>query len=116
MYYHECIKETCNDDKQKDYVGETDRVWRERQYEHRVVDHKTAKSSAALKKPETVSVESGIGSIKSKNNTNKKKKNYKDVHTGADQQLTEGNTELIFGPCWKRYPQQRRIQIHHPMH
>ncbi len=94
VYYNECIKENCNDEAKNDYVGETDRVWRERQYEHRVVDHKTAKSSASLKKPETVSVESGIGSRRSKRNTDKKKKNYKDVHTGADQQLTEGNTEF----------------------
>jgi hypothetical protein len=52
IYYNDCLKHQVP--KKNDYVGETDRVNRERQYEHKVVDHKTAKRSASLAHEEDV--------------------------------------------------------------
>ncbi len=49
VYYNNCKK---HKEPKQDYVGETDRVWREREYEHGVIDHKTAKRSASLSYPE----------------------------------------------------------------
>ena len=45
VYYNYCKKHT---NPKNDYVGETDRVNRERGYEHGIIDHKTAKRSASL--------------------------------------------------------------------
>ena len=43
VYYNQCKKHPRND-----YVGETDRVLRERLYEHRIIDHNRATRSASL--------------------------------------------------------------------
>ena len=91
VYYNDCKKTTCP---RSDYVGETDRVLRERQYEHRTIDHKTATTSASLKanQPTEVQPEPNTGTRRS---TRKRKTHdYKALDTGADQQLTEGNTEF----------------------
>ena len=45
VYYNKCKRHIKP---KNDYVGETDRVWRGRQYEHGVVDHKTATRSASI--------------------------------------------------------------------
>ena len=42
-YYNNCKKHTEND-----YLGETERVFRERLYEHRVIDHKTSTKAASI--------------------------------------------------------------------
>ena len=44
VYYNDCIKH-----KRNDYVGETERVTRERLYVHRIIDHKTSKRLASLR-------------------------------------------------------------------
>ena len=45
VYHTECIKKKCREERPKDdYVGETERVTRERLYEHRVIDHNTSKT------------------------------------------------------------------------
>ena len=60
VYYNECVKKKCREERQKDdYVGETNRVNRERMYEHRVIDHKTSKRYASLRKLEKVSGPAG---------------------------------------------------------
>ena len=73
------------------YVGETERVLRERMYEHRMIDHKTAKRSASLSQPEE-SQEEPERSRRSKRNV--KKVNYKTMESGLNQPLTLGNTEF----------------------
>ena len=90
VYYNDCKKH-----EKQDYVGETDRVIRERQYEHRIIDHKTAKRSASLEYPP----EKDQPSTSSTNNTRKSKrvkerKDYKAIHNNSEQQITEGNTEF----------------------
>ena len=41
VYHIECLKRECRVVRDKD-TGETDRVTRERMYQHRVIDHKTS--------------------------------------------------------------------------
>ena len=47
----------CKNHKKKDYVGETERVLRERLYEHRIIDHKTATRSASIDHPTDTRIE-----------------------------------------------------------
>ena len=79
-----------------DYVGETDRVLRGRQYEHRTIDHKTATRSASIQE-ETEEKEDGEelqGLRRSQRIQGKKKRDYKAEDQGTNQQLTEGGTEF----------------------
>ena len=77
-------------------VGETDRVLRGRQYEHRTIDHKTASRSASIQEePENeVRQEEQTGLRRSERNKGKKKRDYKAENTGSNQLLTEGGTEF----------------------
>ena len=90
VYYNDCIKH-----KRNDYVGETERVTRERLYEHRIIDHKTSKRSASLGTIE----EEEIPKVADKNVIRRSsriraKKDYKAMHEGSNQILNEGSTEF----------------------
>ena len=97
VYYIDCKREVCKEVRKKksDYTGETDRVTRERMYEHRVIDHKTAKRAASIDHEEE---EKGrtekVGTRRSERQKDKKKKDYKVINEGSDQILSEGNTEF----------------------
>ena len=82
----------CNKHGGSNYVGETGRVLRERLYEHRILDHKTAKRSASLNHEDEVKDKGQAGTRRS--SRTKKTKDYKRIHEGADQVLSEGNTEF----------------------
>jgi hypothetical protein len=94
IYYNKCKKKKCieKEKKKNDYVGETDRVWRGRQYEHKVIDHKTANRAASIdhpaeeKRPER--------SSRRTTRSTSKQHDYKTMHEGSDQQLSEGSTEF----------------------
>ena len=76
-----------------DYVGETERVWRSRLYEHRVINHKEANRSHSINKDEKqISNEEKIGTRKS--SRQKEIVNYKKMNSGSEIMLTEGNTEV----------------------
>ena len=97
VYYNECIKEKCRAEREKDdYVGETDRVTRERMYEHRGIDHKTSKQYASLQdKKVSGPVEPAPENLRrSSRNKDKKKKDYKAVQEGSNQLLSEGSTDF----------------------
>ena len=97
VYYNECIKEKCRAEREKDdYVGETDRVTRERMYEHRVIDHKTSKQYASLqdKKVSGPAEPAPENLRRSTRNKDKKKKDYKAVQEGSNQLLSEGSTDF----------------------
>ena len=93
IYYNDCKKH--RDPRKNDYVGETDRVLRKRLYEHRIIDHKTAKQAASIKnKTEEQNSEESQGTRKSNRLKEKRKKDYKTIQEGSDQILSEGNTEF----------------------
>ena len=107
VYYNECVKKECleREGKKNDYVGETERVNRERQYEHRIIDHKTAKRSASIDYPEDKEEEEKKKKEDlAKKETEKrrtrsstrsvKRKDYKIMSQGPKVQLTEGSTEF----------------------
>ena len=98
VYHVECLKEECKkkEKDKNDYTGETDRVTRERMYEHRVIDHKTAKRAASIDHEEEEKGTSReiTGTRRSQRQLDKKKKDYKAINEGADQVLTPGNTEF----------------------
>ena len=81
VYYNKCKR--YNMPKKNDYVGETDRVWRGRQYEHGVVDHKTANRSASINHPEDRPEPTRRPSTKSQSR-NQPSKNYATMHKGTD--------------------------------
>ena len=90
VYYNYCKKH-----ERSDYVGETDRVLRERLYEHRIIDHKTSTRSASIDHPgkeEPTTSHQRTGTRRSKRT--KKRIDYKAMNEGSEQQLTEGNTEF----------------------
>ena len=94
VYYNKCIKEKCTK-KQKekqDYVGETDRVWRGRQYEHRVIDHKTANKAASIDHPAEEKPPQRTSRRTTRSTS--KQHDYKAMHEGSDQLLSEGSTEF----------------------
>ena len=93
VYYNNCKK---HPKPKNDYVGETDRVLRGRQYEHRTIDHKTASRSASIQEePENeVRQEEQTGLRRSERNKGKKKRDYKAENSGSNQLLTEGGTEF----------------------
>ena len=93
VYYNNCKK---HPDPKNDYVGETERVLRGRQYEHRTIDHKTAIRSASIQE-ETGSKESEEERQevrRSERIKGKKKRDYKADDKGSNQLLTEGGTEF----------------------
>ena len=93
VYYNKCKKHA---NPKNDYVGETDRVLRGRQYEHRTIDHKTAVRSASIQEEpvEEVRQEEQKGVRRSERNKGKKKRDYKAESTGSNQLLSEGGTEF----------------------
>lgn len=89
VYYNKCKKHAEND-----YVGETDRVLRERMYEHRIIDHKTSTRAASIQHTEedVEEEQEQRGLRRSKRKVTKK--DYRRIHEGTNQILTEGNTEF----------------------
>ena len=81
----------CSKHPEVEYVGETDRVLRERLYEHRVIDHKVAKRAASLTHP-NINTEPQIRLRSTP--IRKKRADYHALHHGRNQELTEGNTEF----------------------
>ena len=77
-----------------DYVGETDRVWRGRQYEHGVVDHKTANRSASINHPEDPPEPTRRRPSTRSQSRNQPERNYATMHHGTNQRLTLGSTEF----------------------
>ena len=89
VYHIECKKKECREEREKDdYTGETERVTRERMYEHRVIDHKTAKEYASLKNPKEkkgrTRSEPARGAVR-RSSRNVPKKDYKAIHEMKDQ-------------------------------
>ena len=92
VYYNNCKKHPTP---KNDYVGETDRVTRERMYEHGIIDHKTAKRAASISHPEDEKKKAKPtrkGTRTSKRN--QPQKDYAAIHHGKNQRLTPGNTEF----------------------
>ena len=93
--YNECLK---HKEPKNDYVGETDRVWRSREYEHRVVDFKTARTAASInlsdeeKKEDSKKV--GKRQPTRKSSRTRKEIDYKELSQGKKDPLTEGSTEF----------------------
>ena len=88
VYYNNCKKH-----QKKDYVGETDRVLRERLYEHRVIPHKEAKRSASISHPdeEKEQEEQNTNQRQTRRSSrNVKKKDYKKMNEGPKIETTEG--------------------------
>ena len=99
VYWVDCKREVCKEvskKKKNDYTGETDRVTRERLYEHRVIDHKTAKRAASIDHEEEKKGRTAgrVGTRRSERQKDKKKKDYKVINDGSDQILSEGSTEF----------------------
>ena len=90
VYHTECSKHTRN------YVGETERVWRARLYEHKVVSHKVATKAASITREEEEEKETSTGTEGNarRSTRGKAKIDYKAMHEGSGQILTEGNTEF----------------------
>ena len=88
VYYNQCKKHPRND-----YVGETDRVLRERLYEHRIIDHNRATRSASLNE-EPKENEERRTRTRSRSTRERTRIDYRVMHEGTDQQLTVGNTEF----------------------
>ena len=96
VYYINCEKKECREARPKDdYTGETDRVTRERMYEHRVIDHKTAKEYASLKNPEKepTPLDPKGGAIR-RSSRSKQKVDYKAMQEMTNQQITVGSTDF----------------------
>ena len=91
VYYNYC---KTHQEPKKDYVGETERVLRERQYEHRVIDHETASRAASIDHPKKKErrITEQIGRRRSQRNV--RRLDYKTMNDGSNQQLTEGSTEF----------------------
>ena len=88
VYYNKCKKH-----EKKDYVGETDRVLRERLYEHRIITHKEAKRSASISHPEETEENTSQKPTR-KSSRNVKRKDYKKMNEGPKIEITEGSTEF----------------------
>ena len=89
VYYNRCKKHT-----KSDYVGETNRVFRERLYEHRIIDHKTSTRAASIEHTQERDKREHEQSGVRRGKRTMKKRNYKTMHEGTNQLLTEGNTEF----------------------
>ena len=84
-------KITC-DSHGESYVGETGRPMRKRGHEHQVVSRKDAMRSHSIKEVNIRKLEEPTGHRKSKR-TNKRV-DYKKLHTGEEQTLSEGQTAM----------------------
>ena len=96
VYHTECMKKKCREEREKDdYVGETERVTRERLYEHRVIDHKTSKQYASLQDPKEKkdAIDPAPKNLRRSSRT-KARKDYKAIQEGTNQLLNEGNTDF----------------------
>ena len=89
VYYNKCKKHLRND-----YVGETDRVFRERLYEHRIIDHKTSTRAASIDHTQEGNEEGQEESGLRRSKRTVRRKDYRTMHDGTNQILTEGNTEF----------------------
>ena len=89
VYYN-----TCKIHQNNNYVGETERVLRERLYEHRIVDHKTAKRAASISYPEEKENQQDTVRNTRRSTRKRKEHDYKAMQQGTNQLLTEGNTEF----------------------
>ena len=81
-------------------MGETDRVWRSREYEHRVVDFKTSKTAASIDlSDEEKKKEDSKKDVRKqptrKSSRTKKGVNYKELNEGKKEPLSEGSTEFL---------------------
>ena len=90
VYYNNC---TVHPDPKNDYVGETDRVTRERMYEHGIIDHKTAKRSASIIHDDEEKKQMERTQTRA-SKRNQKPIDYAAVHHGTNQQLSLGSTEF----------------------
>ncbi len=81
----------CKKHPEADYVGETDRATKSRGYEHGIISHRDSKRSHSI--AEEIVQEEEIPSTSTRqSNRNTKKHNYKNLHTGKNIRLSEGNT------------------------
>ena len=92
VYYNLCKKKDCDEKPKNDYVGETDRVLRGRQYEHGTIDHKTANRSASIDHGDEVQPQQRRSRRTTRSTS--KQIDYKTLHEGSDQPLTLGSTEF----------------------
>ena len=97
VYYNWCKKH-----KKKDYVGKTERVLRERMYEHRVIDHKTAKRAASISHEEKEEEPKESQRPTRRSSRSKNKVDYKTMNEGQ-QIMTEGSTEFSAHMATERY-------------
>ena len=88
VYYNNC---SIHDN--ADYVGETGRVFRERLYEHRIIDHKSAVTAASLGNAVIINEPEPTQDLR-RSKRNCKKRNYQTMDKGTNQILSEGNTEF----------------------
>ena len=93
VYYNRCKKHT-----KSNYVGETEYL--EKDYTNRIIDHKTSTRAASIEhtqeRDEREQEQSGVR----RGRRTMKKRNYKTMHEGTNQLLTEGNT--VLSTCCKR--------------
>ena len=89
VYYN-----TCRKHPESTYVGETERVLRERMYEHRIIDHKTSERAASINHPEDPIEEPSTSRGTRRSTRNIRRKDYKAMDSGSNQPLTAGNTEF----------------------
>ena len=88
IYEIKCLKHNEN------YIGETSRALKRRGYEHRVVSHEDSKKSHSIKTKNSGPTNISSPTPTRRSNRNTPKKNYKDLHTGRNIELTEGATEV----------------------
>ena len=94
VYYNNCLKENCNELPKNDYVGETDRVLRGRQYEHKTIDHKTATRAASIQHEDQDQQQPQRRTSTRTTRSTRKKVDYKAMQDGSDQLLNPGTTEF----------------------
>ena len=91
IVYHAGCKSKCENKSR--YVGETDRVWRQRLCEHRVITHKEANIAHSIKPlTETKEIQQIVPTRTS--NINKARINYKELNEGKHRFTTEGTTVM----------------------
>lgn len=89
IYYNICKKH-----ENATYIGETERALRERLYEHRIVDHKTASQAASLAPQTQQETPQQEPTVLRRSTRKRNKVDYKAMHECSNQQITEGNTEF----------------------
>jgi hypothetical protein len=90
VYHCECAK--CKES----YVGETARCMRVRMYEHKVVSHKDANTSHSVSTGQTQAPTHAVPQPQrsSARLRTQQPVNYRELHTGAGQQTSEGSSPL----------------------